>query len=204
MLGGFRVKVYVAAAALVMVMPAVARAQTADSPGDPLTRGRTEIGVGVGFGNAMDIWGGLPDSEFLTLGVDIGYVLTGPIFAGPCRGNLLISGEFYPAIAFHENVGTTYALSTALIFRYHFTPGARVRPFISAGAGVVLSDKPIPRNISRTNFTPQGGGGLTVAIRRNSLLSFEYRIHHMSDGILTTYNPGVNSNVFQVGFSWIH
>ena len=192
------------AVALFLALPAAALADPAgQSPDDPLRRGRTELGLRVGFGYAMDLWGGLPDSEFLTLGVEAAHVLTPPIFAGPCRGNLMISGEFYPAIAFHEDSGTTFAYSAAMMFRYHFTPGARVRPFISAGAGIVLSARPIPRDISRTNFTPQGGGGVTVVLRRDALLSFEYRIHHMSDGVLTDYNPGANSNAFQVGVSWI-
>ncbi len=151
----------------------------------------------------MDIWGGLPDSEFVSFGFRLSRVVTGPIFAGPCRGNLLVSGEVVPAMSFHDDWGTTYAFSSALILRYYFAPGARTRPFISAGAGVVLSAEPIPHDISRVNFTPQGGGGLAVTLGERTILSMEYRIHHMSDGILTTFNPGVNSSQLLVDVSWL-
>jgi hypothetical protein len=78
-----------------------------------------------------------------------------------------------------------------------------MRPFISAGGGIVLSARPIPRDISNVNFTPQGGGGLAVTLGGGTVFSVEYRIHHMSDGVLTEFNPGVNSSEFLVGISWI-
>jgi opacity protein-like surface antigen len=151
----------------------------------------------------MNIWGGVPDSEFVSFGLRLSRVVTGPIAAGPCRGNLLISTEVNPFLMFREDHRTTYAFTGLLMLRYSFAPGARVRPFISAGGGIVLSAAPIPRDISRVNFAPQGGGGLAVTLRRGAVLSMEYRIHHMSDGVLTAYNPGVNSNEFLVGISWI-
>ena len=168
-----------------------------------IEKGRTELGLLVGVGAAMDIWGGLPDSSFLTLGLDIGYVATPPIFGGPCRGNLVLGAELYPAIFFREPHKTTYAASGVAIMRYYFAPDSRVRPFISAGGGIVLSANPIPHDISRVNFTPQGGGGVSVALARGARFSVEYRIHHMSDGVLTNYNPGANSSEVQFGISWI-
>ena len=72
-----------------------------------------------------------------------------------------------------------------------------------AGAGIVFSARPIPRDISRVNFTPQGGGGIAVPVRNGALLSIEYRIHHMSDWVLTPYNPGANSSEIQFGITWI-
>ena len=168
-----------------------------------IEKGRTELGLLVGVGHAMDIWGGLPDSSFLNLGLDIGYVATPPIFGGPCRGNLVLGAELYPAIFFREPHKTTYAASGVAIMRYYFAPDSRVRPFISAGGGIVLSANPIPHDISRVNFTPQGGGGVSVALARGARFSVEYRIHHMSDGVLTTYNPGANSSEVQFGISWM-
>src|SRR6476619_5114261 len=87
-----------------------------------IEKGRTELGLLVGIGHAMDIWGGLPDSSFLTLGLDIGYVATPPIFGGPCRGNLVLGAELYPAIFFREPHRTTYAASGVALMRYYFAP----------------------------------------------------------------------------------
>jgi opacity protein-like surface antigen len=192
------------AIAILLPLGATANAQGREQTDpSPIEKGRSELGLLVGVGHAMDIWGGLPDSEFVTVGLDVGYVATNPILGGPCRGNLVLGAELYPAIFFRETGRTTYGASAAAIMRYYFSPGARVRPFISAGGGVVVSANPIPRDISRVNFTPQGGGGVSIALRRGARLSMEYRIHHMSDGVLTDYNPGANSNEFQIGMSWI-
>ena len=49
---------------------------------------------------------------------------------------------------------------------------------------------------------PQGGAGVAFALRRDMLLTSEFRIHHMSDGSLTDYNPGANSSEIQFGISW--
>jgi len=186
---------------VVLAAPAFAQ-QTDQPPGDPFRKGETEWGLLAGIDSAMDIWAGLPDSEFWSLGLRLSHVVTGPIFAGPCRGNLVLSAEVNPLVIFHDDYGSTYAFSATGMMRYYFTPGARVRPFISAGGGIVLSAQPIPHDISRVNFTPQGGGGLAFSLRKGTVLSMEYRLHHMSDGILTTYNPGVNSSEFLLGISW--
>ena len=106
-------------------------------------------------------------------------------------------------MVFHDDSGTAYAFSSMVMLRYYFAPNARVRPFISAGGGIVLSATPIPRDLSRVNFNPQGGGGLAIPLRGRAVLSIEYSLHHMSDGVLTEVNPGVNSNAFLVGVSWL-
>jgi Lipid A 3-O-deacylase (PagL) len=177
--------------------------QTNPPPEGTFRKGQTEFGLLVGVDFAMDIWDGLPDSEFLSLGFRLSHVVTGPIAAGPCRGNFVISGEVNPLMAFHDDYGTAYAFSSMAMLRYYFAPGAKVRPFISAGGGIVLSATPIPHEISRLNFNPQGGGGLAIPLRGGAVLSMEYRIHHMSDGLLTEINPGVNSSEFLVGVSWL-
>src|SRR4029453_8339885 len=121
----------------------------------PIEKGRTELGLLIGVGHPVDIWAGLPDNGFLTLGLDVGYVATHPILGGPCRGNLVLGAELYPAIFFRETQRTTYGAPAVAIAPYYFAPDSRVRPFISAGGGVVVSANPIPRDISRVNFTPQ-------------------------------------------------
>jgi hypothetical protein len=194
--------ILVAAVGLAVAIAAPSNAQE-PSPEDPFRRGNTELGLLVGFGYALDIWGGLPDSEFLALGLRLGRVITPPIAPGPFRGSVVISTELYPAIVFHEPQRTTYAFSGALIFRYHFAPGSRARPYISFGSGLVASTQPIPKEISRLNFTTQGGPGLAVRLSNGAVMSIEYRIHHMSNAVVTDYNPGANSNAFAVGLTWI-
>jgi hypothetical protein len=193
--------VLLAAITASILASSAAHAQPQASHPTPIEKGRTDVGLLVGVGRAMDVWGGLPDSQFLTLGLNVGRVVTAPIFAGPCRGNLAFSAQVHPAILFRESTGTTYAASAAGLARYYFAPESRIRPFLSAGGGIVLSARGIPRGISRLNFTPQGGAGLAFGLR-GMVLTTEYRIHHMSDGSRTDYNPGANSSEIQIGLSW--
>ncbi len=199
-----RLKSLFVSAILFVALSTSAAAQQTDPPPDGIFRkGQTELGLLAGVDFAMSIWGGLGDSEFLSLGFRLSHVVTGPIAAGPCRGNVVVSGEVNPLMVFHDDSGTAYAFSSMVMLRYYFAPNARVRPFISAGGGIVLSATPIPRDLSRVNFNPQGGGGLAIPLRGRAVLSMEYRLHHMSDGVLTEVNPGVNSNAFLVGVSWL-
>jgi opacity protein-like surface antigen len=203
MIGSATSKSVLATVVFLAVSSAAPAHAQAPPPEDPFRRGNTELGLLVGFGYALDIWGGLPDSEFLALGLRLGRVITPPIAPGPLRGSLVISTELYPAIAFHEPQRTSYAFSGTLIFRYHFAPGSRARPFISFGSGIVGSTQRIPHDLSRLNFTTQGGPGLAIRLNSGAVMSIEYRIHHMSNGVVTDYNPGANSNAFAVGLTWV-
>lgn len=191
------------AATVILALAPSASGQPKDAPpGDTISTGRTEVGFLVAVASAMDVWGGLPDSEFLTLGVRLGRVLTNPIGPGSLRGNFLVSAEVNPVVVFHEDRNTTYAVSGALIFRHYFAPGSRFRPFFTFGGGVLFAADPIPHHLSRLNFTPQGGGGLAVALASGAVLSMEYRLHHMSNWLLSDPNPGANSCEFLFGVSW--
>ena len=70
-------------------------------------------------------------------------------FGGPCRGNLVLGAELYPAIFFREPHRTTYAASGVAIMRYYFAPDSRVRPFISAGAHCLIGQPDTARHLTR-------------------------------------------------------
>jgi len=200
-----RARILLGTATVILALAPSASGRSKDpSPEDPISKGRIEVGLLVGVAFAMELWGGLPDSEFVALGVRAGRVLTGPIGPGFLRGNFLVSVEVNPGIIFHEDRNTTYALSSGLIFRHYFAPGSRFRPFFTFGGGVLFSADPIPHDVSRVNFTPQGGGGLAIALPSGAVLSMEYRLHHMSNGTGSNLNPGANSSEFQIGMSWLH
>ena len=193
-----------AATILIVALPTAVFAQATDlSSRDSFQKGQTEVGFQIGYTFAMDLWGGLSDSEVVSLGLRLGHVITKPIAPGPLRGNLHVAAELQPVMIFHDDSETALALAGEVMLRDYFAPGAKVRPFISAGGGIVLSNRRIPRGISKVNFTPQGGGGVAVTLRPSTVVSVEYRIHHMSDGVMTDYNPGVNSSVLLVGVSWV-
>lgn len=161
-----------------------------------LEKGATEWGLVGGFGVAHPIWGGKAERQFALLGARLGKVVSGPVGPSFLKGNLTVSVEILPAIVMFQEA-TTYAVSATLLLRHYFAPRSLLKPFISVGAGPLVSVEPIPSGTTRLNFTPQAGLGVAIFHKRNLALLFEYRLHHISNASLATPNPGINSSYFQ-------
>jgi len=90
-----------------------------------------------------------------------------------------------------------------LLVRYSWAAG-RWRPSLQAGAGVYLSDTPVPPGETTRNYAPQGGVGLQYLISDHVALDGEYRFHHLSNNGQTETNPGINTHLLLFGVSWFH
>jgi hypothetical protein len=185
-------------ATLAKAGPASAADQASRRVKVALTKGSVEWGILAGGGIAHAIWGGRSDRQFLQLGGRLGYVLSNPILPGPLRGNLELALEALPAFVMLQE-RTTYGVSTALVFRHLLARGSRIRPTLSWGAGILYTGDETPPGTHRLNFTPQIGVGFDYFLRDTWAVSFEYRLHHISNAGLAPSNPGINSTVFQVG-----
>ena len=89
-----------------------------------------------------------------------------------------------------------------LIFRWHFWTEERWSTYLDFGAGLLLSTDHIPQNGSSFNFTPQGGVGLTYALREETRLILGVRWHHISNANTFEDNPGRDSILFYSGLSF--
>jgi Lipid A 3-O-deacylase (PagL) len=159
-----------------------------------LPKGLTMWGLGgnVGFptGDRSNLFG--------TVIIDFERVATDPGGPGWLRGQLGYSIELVPVFLISEGT-TAYGAGFNLLGRHYLAAGRAFRPFITLGAGLVVSNEKIPPNVANLNFTPQVGFGYLFSDRLLNVYSLEVRFHHLSNGGLESPNPGINSVVVQFG-----
>jgi hypothetical protein len=101
---------------------------------------------------------------------------------------------------------TSYGVGiTPVVFRFYFLPKSRVKPFAQIGAGILITNKPMP--LPKTtwyNFMGYWGGGLLIHTKRSQAVTLAYRYLHISNANVTNFNPGYNANIFSVGYSFFY
>jgi hypothetical protein len=88
-------------------------------------------------------------------------------------------------------------------FTAHFTRRA-IRPFFETHGGIIASTEPVPINApdaTGLNFLFDFGPGIRFNIGDHHGISIGYKFLHISNASTTSFNPGVDNNVFFVGFS---
>ncbi len=125
-------------------------------------------------------------------------VATDPGGPGWLRGQLGFSVELVPMFLISEGQ-TAYGTGFNLLGHHYLAAGRTFRPFITLGAGLVVSKQKIPEQVSNVNFTPQIGFGYLFVDRQANVYSVEVRFHHLSNGGLVSPNPGINSALVQFG-----
>jgi hypothetical protein len=74
---------------------------------------------------------------------------------------------------------------------------AKARP--RAGAAWFTRDVPVPGALS-TVFTMEWGGGIIRQLGEKSSLRVGYKFHHLSNAYRSPVNPGLDGNVFLLGW----
>lgn len=88
-------------------------------------------------------------------------------------------------------------------FQVNFRRRERVQPFAQASGGFLYFAERIPDSSgAQFNFTADFGGGVQVKSGARRAWTFGYRYHHISNGYRASQNPGFDSNLFYVGFSF--
>jgi len=76
-----------------------------------------------------------------------------------------------------------------------------VRPYLGAAAGFLWFTRNTPEpEARRLNATFEVGTGLRVLRGRGNALLLGWKFHHLSNAFTAPYNPGLDGNVFYVGF----
>lgn len=83
----------------------------------------------------------------------------------------------------------------------HVVTHKRVQPFAVATAGLLLftREEPIER-ASAFNFSFAFGGGLDFVLPDRRAFTLGYKMVHISNADLGTFNPGVNTNFIYAGY----
>lgn len=85
----------------------------------------------------------------------------------------------------------------------NFRRQKKVQPFISSSGGFIYFSKRVPSELgAKFNFTTDLGGGVQFMLRDKKAISVGYKYHHLSNGYRVEDNPGFDSNIFYVGFSF--
>ncbi len=89
--------------------------------------------------------------------------------------------------------------------RLNFRPGHRIQPLINSHLGFLAATRDFPVfKSSAMNFTFDFGAGLEMFRDNSHSWVVEYRLHHLSNAYLGYENPGVDSQIVQVAYSFGH
>jgi hypothetical protein len=116
------------------------------------------------------------------------------------------TGEIMPAAILIQPGGhAIYGFAVApLGFTMDFSRRHKVHPFVELNLGIIASTEPIPErqpDATGLNFVVELGGGVRWRTGRRTALSVGYKFLHISNAFTTDFNPGVDNNVFYVGYS---
>jgi Lipid A 3-O-deacylase (PagL) len=115
--------------------------------------------------------------------------------------------NFYPP---YQRVSPPHAVYGFAIAPLGFTldlwRARRFHPFAESIGGLIASTEPIPENqpdASGLNFLFDFGAGLRWNARPRQVVTLGYRFLHISNAATTSFNPGVDNNIFYLGYSFL-
>lgn len=124
------------------------------------------------------------------------YNFTVPGASGP----IVYSGEFISACSRRTVAGQ--GISPAG-FRMNLLPRHRLQPTFSVLGGYMFSTEQVPiSHAGSYNFTFEFGGGLEFYRTPTQSMRLEYQIQHFSNGNTAVENPGVDSGLIKLTYTF--
>jgi hypothetical protein len=166
---------------------------------------------------ASTLIGATPDRRFVAAGFAFSYEcwiwkstsLNYTATAMPAAIMLEPSETLYNFVPPYRRYSTAHAVygfaAAPLGFTWDIAPGRRIHPFAETIEGIIASTEPIPQNLpdgSGLNFLFDLGAGVRWNIAPRRALVVGYRFLHISNADTTAFNPGVDNNVFYMGYSF--
>lgn len=94
---------------------------------------------------------------------------------------------------------------TPVGFSFDFARTHEIHPFFEINGGIIASAEPIPVNVpdaTALNFLVDFGGGVKWRpLQKRYGFEAGYKFLHISNAFTTSVNPGVDNNIFYMGFS---
>ena len=102
------------------------------------------------------------------------------------------------------NKQTIYGVGVSpLGLQMNFRRGCVLQPYVNGTAGVLYFEDQVPvANSSKFNFEFGLGAGVEIWHQENQSIRLGYKYNHISNGFTAQQNPGVDSNLFYVGYAW--
>jgi hypothetical protein len=95
---------------------------------------------------------------------------------------------------------------TPVGFTVDFSRRRSLHPFVEFDGGIIASTEPIPErgpDATGLNFLFDLGGGIRWKVGSRGAVILGYKFLHLSNAFTTSFNPGVDNNVFYVGYSFL-
>jgi lipid A 3-O-deacylase len=103
---------------------------------------------------------------------------------------------------FNQEGGNTWGVGGAVMLRWHFSREDDSTLFVEGGVGALVTGKNVPIGGSDFNFTPRAGVGFTHELDDGARLVVAFRWYHISNANTYPENPGRDSAMVWVGWSW--
>jgi opacity protein-like surface antigen len=99
---------------------------------------------------------------------------------------------------------TTYGYGAApLGIQVNFRPRKKVQPFAGISGGMLYFNKQVPGPLgTHFQFTATLDGGVEIRLKDKKALTICYKYFHISNGNLGIINPGIDNNLFYVGYTF--
>lgn len=99
---------------------------------------------------------------------------------------------------------TYYGFGVApLGLQLNLLPRQKIQPFIDGSGGLLIFNKTLQDGLGkRFNFTANLGGGIEYRLSNGRAVTFGYKYYHISNGKRGVVNPGIDNNLFYVGYSF--
>ena len=112
-------------------------------------------------------------------------------------------GSGLTPVTFSARGGAVYGAGAAPIgFKVNFNRRGRTQPFVAASGGFLHFTRPVPQfGATQFNFTFDFGGGLQIMTEARRAFTVGSRYHHISNAYRNHINPGLDANLFYLGFS---
>ena len=184
---------------LAVLVVSLALAAPAAAQDGPVGRGARVRSLAVGWGTAWKF--GIPgygktttDAEFVAFHPSLGWFVID-------RGEVFGEAALF---AYYQPVGHIAVGPIAIGGRYHFRDRGRLLPFVSGGAGLILTALDIVELDRTFNFQVIYGAGLRWRPEgRNPTWRLEIRNHHISNAGTAGENLGLNAVMVIGGIEWI-
>jgi hypothetical protein len=161
-----------------------------------------EWNVSAGVAQSVELFESASGRSYAVQTIAWGKELTQDWGPGLLRGRFVWAIEAMPVFAQYAP-SSIYGIGFApIVWRWHFTPRPRWSWFAELAMGGMWTTAPIPDETSTANFTAHWGAGVRLWPRGRHAILLGYRFQHFSNGNNLNSNPGVNSHVVLVGWSY--
>jgi Lipid A 3-O-deacylase (PagL) len=143
------------------------------------------------------------DRQVAFQSVEWGRILSGEHGPGVLAGRLEMVIAITPVFVALQSGDAEGAGFSPIMFRWNVRQYRAIQPFVDAAAGMIVTNRDVPEDTTRLNFSEHAGVGARFRVAERWALVVGYRLHHLSNNGTAARNPGVTSHVGYAGVSWM-